>query len=222
MLRIFAVVLSATLLWVVNPAGAQEDGAGPLFYEVQINGETFLLEANRLTKLESKEKPGMQYNVAVRVAPTQQKRLSSVMFEYDLPAKVEMLGRRETPSAQITHELGFSVLLGDLGRALSVPEQEEALRTLRESVVATLRENRAEEIDVTEPHERKFANSSARGETIRYRDPNGFARVSLLYVLAGPKHGATCVVNYLERDGDNVLPLVKKLLDSIRANPARR
>ena len=45
--------------------------------------------------------------------------------------------------------------------------------------------------------------------------------VYLLYVLSGPKHAATCVVEYLEHDSDDVLPLIKKMLDSVRADPAR-
>ena len=47
----------------------------PVTYEVQINGESFPVEANRAVKVDSQEKPGVGYNVAVRVAPTQQVRL---------------------------------------------------------------------------------------------------------------------------------------------------
>ena len=54
----------------------------PLTYEVVINGETFRVEGNRRVKLESKEHPGTSYDVAVRVSPTQHRRLDSVELDY--------------------------------------------------------------------------------------------------------------------------------------------
>jgi hypothetical protein len=231
MSRIVAILASAAMVMVVGlvvvqnlPAGG-ETAAGrspPLTYELQINGETFLVEANRETTLESKRKPGVRYRVALRVSPTQRVRLNSIVFDYDLPAKVELDANRDGGTVRITHELGFSVLLGDLGHPLSKKEQEEALKVLVDSVTATLREMKAEGVNVTEPHERKFAGSAARGATIRYTDAKGLGHVYLLYVLSGPKHAATWVVEYLENDADDVLPLIRKMLDSVAAAPERR
>ena len=89
---------------------------------------------------------------------------------------------------------------------------------LVDSVTATLGEMKAKEINVTEPHQRKFAGSAGRGITIRYtrraRD-SGTSTCSMC--SSGPKHAATCVVEYLENDSDDVLPLIKKMLDSVRA-----
>jgi hypothetical protein len=229
MSRLFAILASAAVVVVLGlgqdrPARGEAAAgtAPPLTYEVQINGETFLVEANRETTLESKTKPGVRYRVALRVSPTQRVRLGGIVFDYDLPAKVELDGKRGGGSVRITHELGFSALLNDLGRTLSRKEQDETLKVLVDSVTATLRETKAEGVNVTEPHERKFAGSAARGVTIRYTDAKGLKHVYLLYVLSGPKHGATCVVEYLENDADDVLPLVRKILDSVAAAPARR
>ena len=62
MLRTVALVtLAATLL----PQGLAARGGSPgartaaVTYELQINGESFLVEANRDTTLESKKKPGV-------------------------------------------------------------------------------------------------------------------------------------------------------------------
>ena len=63
---------------------------------------------------------------------------------------------------------------------------------------------------------------SARGVTIRYRDAKDIGHVYLLYVLTGPKFAATCVAEYLDSDSEDVLPLVKKTLNSVRAIPGRR
>jgi hypothetical protein len=222
--RLFAALLAVAAVTTGGPAGQGEPAspAPPSLYEVQINGESFLVEANRQTKLESKAKPGVSYNVAVRVAPTQRTKLGTIQFEYDLPAKVELTGPKQNRSARLTHELGFSLLLCDLGHPLDAKGQDEALQDLVKSVTATLRDAKAKEINVTEPHERKFDGSSARGATIRYEDTKGFAHVCLLYVLSGSGYAATSVAEYLDGDSDDVLPLIKKTLDSVKATDPHR
>jgi hypothetical protein len=207
---------AAALAAVGLPTLAAPEALTPSTYEVQINGESFRVEANRQVKLESKTKPGVTYTVAVRVAPTQQVRLNTIQFDYDLPAKVETNGPSENRSARLTHELGFSVLLSDVGRSLDAKAEEKALDILAKSVIGTLREAKAAGLEVSAPHQRKFDGSAARGETIRYRDAKGLQHVHLLYVFSGPSYAATCVTEYLDNDGDDVLPLVKRILDSVR------
>ena len=70
----------------------------PSTYEVQINGENFLVEANRQVKLESRAKPGVSYTVAIRLARRSACRLNTIQFEYDLPAKV-----KSTPGETARH-----------------------------------------------------------------------------------------------------------------------
>ena len=224
MFRTTAIGLLLAIVLTQGPAAYAEPApaAPPLTYEVQINGESFLVEANRVVKLESKEKSGVGYSVAVRVAPTQRIRLNSIQFEYELPAKVEDDGKRATRSVRLTHELGFSILLTDLAEPLEPKAQETTLKMLVESVTGALREEKAVGIDVSIPHQRTFAGSSARGVTVRYRDAKDFGHVDLVYVLTGPAFAASCVVEYLASDSEDVLPLVKRALDSVRGIPRRR
>lgn len=217
MSRVFAAILAVTAVATVAPLPRTEPTAlPPSSYEVQINGETFRVEANRQVKLESKTKPGVAYTVAIRLAPTQRVRLNSVDFDYDLPAQVKADARGENRTARLTHELGFSVLLCDLGRSLDSKAQEQTLQTLAKSVSASLREAKVKGLEVSETHQRSFDGLAARGETVRYRDAKGLEHVYLLYVLSGPTCAATCVVEYLEHDSDDVLPLIKRILDSVR------
>ena len=223
MFRSIAALLAVAAMTAIGPPSRAEPPAeSPLTYEVQINGESFLVEANRQVKLESKARPGVTYTVAVRVAPTQRVRLNSIQFDYDLPAKVKADARGESRSARVTHELGFSVLLCDIGRPLNSKTQEKALEILAKSVMTTLREAKAKGLEISEPHQRKFDGSPARGATVRYRDAKGLQHVYLVYVLSGPNHAATCVVEYLENDSDDVLPLIKRILDSVRPIDRRR
>jgi hypothetical protein len=215
MLRIIAAVLAAATA-ASPPSHAEPAPVPPSTYEVQINGENFLVEANRQVKLESKAKPGVSYTVAIRLAPTQRVRLNTIQFEYDLPAKVKADAGGENRTARLTHELGFSMLFCDLGRPLDPKDQENTLQTLAKSVTTTLREARAEGLEVSKPRQHKFDESSISGETIRYRDAKGLQHVYLVYVLSGPRYAATCIVEYLDNDSDDVLPLVKRILDSVR------
>ena len=64
-LLLITATAAAVTTGCVSPAAA----ASPVRYEVQINGENFVVEGNQLTTLRSKEKPGVSYHVAVRVAP---------------------------------------------------------------------------------------------------------------------------------------------------------
>jgi len=52
----------------------------PSLYELLIGGESFQVEANRVVKLQSKTHPGVSYEVALRVAPTQRVKLRSIQF----------------------------------------------------------------------------------------------------------------------------------------------
>lgn len=191
-------------------------------YEVQINGESFLVEGNRAVRLASKEKPGLSYDVAIRVSPTQRIRLNTIQLDYELPAKVEENGKRENRSLRLTHELGFSVLLTDLGQPLEPKAQEATLKMLVETVTGTLKDANATGIEIGEPHHRRFGGSAARGVTVRYRDAKELGHVYLMYLLTGTTFTASCVAEYLDQDSDDVLPLIKKTLDSVRAVASRR
>jgi len=193
----------------------------PTLYELMINGESFLVESNRLVTLESKRQPGVKYQVALRVAPVQRVRLRSCQFEYALPAKLHEPissadGSAPRQSARVTHELGFDLLVNDLGGPLKPGTQAEALRILSESVKAAYQQMSVRELKAAAPHQRRFAHCQAHGVVIHYLDEQGLGHTSLVYVLGDESFAATCVVQYLDKDGDDVLPLIKKTLDSIR------
>jgi len=218
MVRSIVVCLSLTPVFVcLATAKAQQGGtAAPSRYELMIDGESFLIEVNRMTRLQSKEKPGVGYEVALRVAPVQRLKLDSVQFEYDWMTHVVDDRKPRQRTARLTHELGFSMLITDLGAALPVEAQDEALKILAESVDKSYREMSVKDLEVGEPHDRKFDGTSGRGLVIYYRDDQGLSRSCLIYVLAGPNFTVSCIVQYLDRDFENVKPLLLQTLDSFR------
>ncbi len=211
--------LAAGVAWLlVQMASA---GQPPTLYELLINGESFLVEADRVVTLESQQQPGVKYQVALRIAPTQPVRLLSCQFEYDLPATLHAESATHAGaarrSARLTHELGFDLLVTDLGGPLKPGTHAEALKILSDSVMDTFRRMGVSELTAAAPHQRRFAHAEAHGVTIHYLDEQGIGHTSLAYVLGNEKFAATCVVQYLDKDSEHVLPLIKKALDSLRA-----
>ena len=211
-------LLPFLLLAAGRPARAdQTSGTPPLTYELMINGESFLVEADRQVKLESPEKPGVTYDVALRIALRQRVRLNTLEFQYDWPARVEDDHRKPHRTVRIRHELGFTMLITDLGQPLDDEEQTETLKILKESTVQSLRESRMGDISVSDPPPRKFDGADGHGVIIRYQDREGFDQTCLVYLLTGPTFAGSCVVNYFEIDEGTIVPKVKSTLDSIRA-----
>ncbi len=213
--RMVPLLLAGLCLGPVAARAQTEAETPPTSYELMINGESFQVEANRIVKLESKEKAGVVYEVALRVAPTQRVRMDTFQFDYDLPARLRDDRGQGQRTARLTHEMGFTMLLGDLGGAMDDEGRRQALDILIESVAETYREMKVEGLDVGKPHERKFGENSARGVVIRYKDAQQFGHTSLVYVLQGANFTASCVVQYLDHDSEDALPLVKRILESV-------
>jgi len=207
------------VLLVAAASRAQSSESHPITYELIINGETFLIQANRAQRLESREKPGVNYDVALRIAPTQRMKLDTVEFDYDRFFRVEDDRDARQRTARLSHELGFSLLITDLGAPLESRQQEETLNILTRSVTGMFRRMEVVGLDVSKPHTRKFGQATALGLIVRYRDDKDRGHVCLLYVICGPKFAATCVAQYLDDDSEDALPLIKKTLDSFRALP---
>lgn len=204
---------------MVAQALAGEDrgsGALPLTYELMINGESFVVEADRHVKLESREKPGVSYEVALRIALEQRVRLNSFRFECDWPAKLSDDRRRPHRTVRIEHELRYTMLITDLGGPLDAESQEKALKVLRESTVEGFKRAGVEQDPVVPVPPRQFAHSAGRGFTIRYRDREGYDHTCLVYVVTGSNFSGYCVVEYFDDNAAAVVPQVKKTLDSIR------
>ena len=219
MLRSIAFPLIWVSVMVAQAVAAEDQGSGapPLTYELMINGESFVVEADRQVNLESREKPGVTYDVALRIALEQRVRLNSFQLQYDWPAKVTDDRRKPHRSLRIEHELGYTMLITDLGGPLNAEAQEKALKVLQESTVEGFKRAGVEQdpLAMLQPHD--FVNSAGRGFTIRYRDREGYDHTCLVYVITGPNFAGYCVVEYFDADAAAVLPQVKKTLDSIRA-----
>jgi hypothetical protein len=214
------VLLSSALCFVPAPAAEPVGGVSsppqPTLYDLIINGETFQIQPNRVVKLKSQRLGGPTYEVALRVAPVQRVCLENLSFDYDLPAVVEKRGPGEGLSAKVRHELGFTLLVNDLGRALAPDQQTQVLDRMVDSARAAFLELAGRDVVVEKPYQRKFASMSATGVTVRYRDKQNLGHTCLLYVFAGDRFAGSCLVQYIDRDEDDVLPLVKKTLDSLR------
>ncbi len=191
-----------------------------IVYELLINGESFLVEGNRVVKVRSEQNPDAEYEVAIRVAPTQRYRMPSLEFTYERPARIERDPEGGRHVVQVVHELGFSIRIHDLGGTLDEEAQQRALGILTESVADSYREQGAGDIQVGNPFApRKFGEWVGLGTTIRYRDEGQIGHTCMIYVLAGDASSATCVIRFLDRDRDDVLPLVRRTLESFRALP---
>lgn len=218
MRHVFAVVVALAQI-AVTARGEEPVRPAPVLYEVLINGENFEVEAGRVVKLTSQKQPGTTYEVAIRVAPTQRMRVGPMQVEYDRNAKVEQIGTRDQPGIKVSHELGFSVLLTMLGNRSEAKDQAPLLTALADSVAETYKEMKVKQLDVGKAQERKFAHTTARGLTIRYRDAQDFEHVCLVYLVSGDKFSASCVAQYLAADADDVVPLIKRMIDSLDAAP---
>ncbi len=190
----------------------------PTTFELMINGETFQVEANRMVKLPSTTMPGVTYEVALRVAPIQVLRLNTFKFSYDLRSKVQDDRGRERRTARVTHELGLTMLLTDLGEPLDASSRDKALELLSQSVAQSLTRRGIPEAatQVTRLEDQQFAGSEGRGVRFRYRDAEGVEHVTLVYLLVGKQFTASCIVQYLQADAEDVLPIVKRTLDSVK------
>jgi hypothetical protein len=218
----FALSLAFSLL---PPAvlQAQPNASPPVMYDIRINGETFRVEGNRLVKVESKKQPGTSYEIAVRMSLSQPIRLDTIQLDYDLPAKVSYLRIKPTDKAalplrgvEINHEMGFTVVITDLGGPLDEKGRAEALKILRESTSESIGKGPEAKLTVGEPYDRTFNGAACRGVTLNYQDAKEEGHTCLAYVLTGPKFAATCVVQYPDANEEVVLPVIRKILDSVR------
>lgn len=191
----------------------------PVLYELLINGESFLVEGNRIVTLRSEQDPDTEYQVAIRLAPAQQYRMPTLRFHYQRPAVLERDAEGGDNVVRLVHELGFSMLIHDLGGTIDEEAQKQALGILVESVAESFREMGGREVQVGQPHSRTFGENTGHGTMIRYRDAEDVGHVCLVYVLTGDNFSATCVIQYLDRDQQDVIPLVRKTLDSFQAAP---
>lgn len=208
-------LVGALLVLAAMAPGTALPAQESLTYELMINGESFLLEGNRMTRLESRESPGVAYEVAVRVAPMQRLRLSSIQLLYPLGTTVESDADVPRRTVRLRHELGYTMHLTDLGGTLPADAVPKAVALLADTVVESCEELQATGIKRADVKPATFGNSAARGAIIRSTDARGAVQVNLVYILSGPTYAASCIVQYAEADAGDVLPLVRRTLESI-------
>ena len=163
MLRPVIVCVCVTVWAAVGgTAFADQAAIAPTTYEVLINGESFRVEADRATTVQSARQPGTKYKLVVRIAQTQVLRLNKVRLEYDMPASVTDNRSHRQRTVEIKHQLGFSILLTDLGGPLEAAAVDKALQAQVDTLAETHGQEKA---TISKPIKGKFAVRPGAGQS---------------------------------------------------------
>ena len=196
---------------------ASDRSAEPLIYDLVINGESFTVEANREIKLQSRKQPDLSYQVALRIAQIQRLVLNSLQFDYDRGFRVTDDHDRTVRTATLRHELGFTMIVSDLGRSYDSPGRQKAMDALTTSLQSSLSDEQAQQIKVTQPPADQVPTATVKSQQLRYVDKTGSARTSMIYILGDARYTCSCIVQFLDDDANDVLPLVKTTLGTLRS-----
>ena len=186
----------------------------PIRLELQINGETFTIDSDKLVTLKSEKPGGPKYQVAARAAQYQPWNLNTVSLEYHRGFAVEDDEGQEIRTATFRHRLGFAMTISDLGGTLDAEGKRKTLELLTEATTAAIRAQGGQEIETSPPTMTKLGAVVGLGVTIRSVQ-RGVAQRSIAYVLTGERFAATAVIQFLDADQATVLPLIKPTLQSI-------
>lgn len=215
----FRTAWAAALLGSVVLAGTLPAADDPPFlYDIVINGETFTVEGNRAVTVESRLHQGVKYDIALRLSQTQRWPLNTVQFDYDLGFEVADDEDQQVRTATLRHELGFTVTVTDMGGPLPEKSRKEMLDRLIAAMTKRLAAEKATDVKMAKPMERKFKQTPATGVTITYGDQDGFSRVCVIYLLSTPTFFCACTLECFEPDKDDAMPLVQRTLESFRPN----
>jgi hypothetical protein len=212
MARLFVLVIAS---WP-TVALAQGRPAEPLLYEIIINGEAFTVDASRSNKLESQKMPGVTYDVALRVAPVQRLVLNTLQFDYDRGFAVTDDHGRDVRAATLQHELGFSIILTDLGSKLDDARRRQVLDAVVQSMEKNFQRESPAELSVSRPEPQKLPNVSGEAVQIRMRDKQGNQRLCHVLLLQGDGFSCSAVIQMLAEDAADSLPLVDRTLHTIK------
>jgi|GEM_PF-2047754 hypothetical protein len=209
------------LALAAEPSGSV--GPWPTTYELMINGESFLVEANQVVRLRSQLHPGTVYEVALRVSPIQYLRLNRIRLAYDLRTKVEDDRQADRRTVRLIHPQGGHMLITELGLPLDAADRETALRMLTEATVQSYRQRGIPDakMELSRLETVQLPGAEARGVRIHCQDAKQIDHQALVYLLVGKSFTCSCIVEYLQADEAHVLPMVKRLLDSIQPLPTQ-
>lgn len=215
-------MISGTIIALLAPissaaaqtVGTQAPQEQPARYEVSINGEHFTLESGRVTKLKSTEKPGVVYEVAVRLAEYQRWLLGNVRFDYHQGFSVSDDRSASTRTAVLKHGIGFVMAVTNLGGKLPAAQQQKTLDEISQTIQKATESSGGVNIVASGQQQQKMGNSQVRGLTIGYDDADGVGHLAMAYLVCGPAFTCSCIVECLEADRDDVMPLIKPTLES--------
>lgn len=205
------VGLVATSYWP-TAAKAQEP---TVRYELSINGENFTVDSDRIAKLRSTTKPGTVYEVGIRLAQSQPWTLNSAQFEYHVGCTVSDDRQSPVRTAIFKHDLGWVMTVTDLGGPMPPENQDKTLQLLVGSVQKSIDPSAARK-EVGKPAVRTIGMNMVRGVTILYDDKDGVGHSSLIYLVTGDGFACSCIVQVLDADRENALPLITATLESFR------
>jgi len=212
----FLLPSAALAVSLVTTSALGQTDAVPRTYELMINGESFAVRENKVETLTS-VKSGAKYVVTLRIAPTQRMELNTVQFDYDWLFRVEDDRGQKARKVRLSHELGFTITINDLGGPLDPEQQGSALKDLVQEVAAGYQAmQNVKAVKVEEPHHRKFGDTSASGDSIRFIDAEDIRHVCLVYVISGRGFAVTCLIQFLEEDFDEIKGLIQGTLESFQ------
>lgn len=197
--------------WQVTPA----DEVPALVFELSIDGESFLLEADRLTEL--KAASGKTYKVALRLARRQRWALNGVKFEYDAGFRVDDDNEDGLRTATLTHEMGFQLAMMEGGKAPAVAERPKVLKRVVDSIVKSYTAGGATKLQASPPETKKYDKATAVEQRIAYTDRNQKSSVTRVVLLVAGDQTATAILSYPEADEKEVLGMAKVTFDSFEA-----
>ena len=236
-----SLLMWGTLAGAQQPQGAAQDSP---FYELMINGESFVVRKNRPTVLESKENPGIIYDVAVRAEPPRQMDLNTVRFNHDWLFTVHDNRDKELRRVRLVHEGGFTMMITDLGGPLPPDKQIQATTDLLKEVMAMCKGKK--EVRVEDRHKLDLANGVLRGAVVRFTDSKPVApdktapdktapdktapgkkeqdddlsrHSMLVQTICGKEFAVTCITHYLDGDFEDIKLLIKQTAESFRPIP---
>ncbi len=207
----------AICMWGTLVGAQQEPQQDSPFYELIINGESFVVRKNRPTVLESKKNPEVVYEVAVRVEPAQQMDLNTVRFHYDWLFTVHDNHDKKLRRVRLVHEAGFTMMITDLGGPIPPDQQIKATTDLVKEVLALYKG--AKDLRTEDRHKLDLGNAVLRGVVIRYTDAEKIKHSVLVQTICGKEFAVTCISQYLDNDFEDIKLLIKGTVESFRPIP---
>jgi hypothetical protein len=218
-LRWVGCLLLASL---ARPARADDPAAGePPRFDVSINGENFIVEGGRLTRLKSTAHPGTEYRIAVQLAQMQHWKLNSLQFDYQSGFEVTDDGKPVSRTATLRHSLGFVVAITDFGGPLPTKSTADALKLLVDSVQKSLADSGAKDLKVGKTQRSKLGSNTVDSVALRYLGADGAGRSSTVYLVTAEKFACSCLLQCQDEDRKEAVDLVKSSLESMAAWGAR-